>query len=358
MTTLYLTEPYSVVSKDDATLKVKIPENKSTGSAARTVPVPLMKVEQVVVLGDSTVTTPALLALLEQQAEICFCDYWGNFKGRLAPPVSKNVFVRTAQFRRHEQYRQRVQLAARFVRGKLHNQRTLLLRSRRELTDAGAADAVNRCAETIDRLIDQVDHLEIEEDGPPDPARPQQQSALGALQGMEGAGAAAFFSGFARLLKQDLGFAGRHRRPPTDPVNALLSFGYTLLMNQVVSAVQIVGFDPYIGYLHSDGYGKPALALDLMEEMRTPVVDSVVLTVINKQMIKARHFEEQFGVYQLNQTGRKLFLQQFEQRLNTEIQHPIFGYKATYRRCLELQARLLGKYLLGEAPVYKPFQVR
>jgi len=311
-----------------------------------------------VVLGDSTVTTPALIALLEQNADICFCDFWGRFKGRLAPSVTKNVFVRTAQFRRHEDYRQRVALAARFVRGKLHNQRTLLLRSSRSIEDKLHTERLAAAAATLAHLIAEVDHLEIEEDAPPDPARPQQGSALGALQGMEGAGAAAFFRGFGTLLKQDLGFAGRNRRPPLDPVNALLSFGYTLLMNHLLSAVQIVGFDPYIGYLHSEGYGKPALALDLMEEMRTPVVDSVVLTVINKGILQAKHFEEQLGVYQLTGSGRKLFLQQFEARLNTEIQHPVFGYKASYRRCLELQARILAKFLLGEIPAYQPFQVR
>lgn len=358
MTTLYLTEPYSVVNKDGDALTVKIPANKETGTEKRNVRVPMMKVDQVVVLGDSTVTTPALLALLAQNADICFCDYWGRFKGRLAPPVSKNVFVRSAQFRTHLDYPQRVALAARFVRGKLHNQRTLLLRSNRALNH----EQIRRDCETIGALLQEVDHLLIEEEAPPDPSRPQLQSALGALQGMEGASAAAFFRSYARLLKYDLGieggFHGRKRRPPTDPVNALLSFGYTLLMNHVMSAVQIVGFDPYIGYLHSEGYGKPSLALDLMEEMRTPIVDSIVLTVVNKQILQAKHFEEQLGVYQLTAQGRKLYLQQFEQRLNTEIKHPIFGYKASYRRSLELQARLLAKFLTGEIPQYQPFQVR
>jgi CRISPR-associated protein Cas1 len=358
MTTLYLTEPYSVVNKDGETLSVKIPANKETGAEARKVTIPLMKVEQVVVLGDSTVTTPALVALLEQNADICFCDFWGRFQGRLAPPVSKNVFVRAAQFRTHDHYPGRIALAARFVRGKLHNERTLLLRSQRSLNEKEAAEVVGAAAETIQSLIAEVDRLEIEEEGPPDPAHPQLESALGTLQGLEGAGAAAFFRGFGALLRPEFHFAGRHRRPPTDPVNSLLSFGYTLLMNQVWSAVQIVGFDPYIGYLHSQGYGKPALALDLMEEMRTPIVDSVVLTVINKQILQPKHFEEQLGVYQLTASGRKLFLQQFEARLNTEIQHPIFGYKATYRRCLELQGRLLAKFLLGEIPTYRPFQIR
>ena len=358
MTTLYLTEPYSVVRKDGDTLLVTIPANAKAGTEKRSVRVPLLKVEQVVVMGDSTVTTPALVALLEQNAEVCFCDFWGRFQGRLAPEVSKNVFVRTAQYRAHQDYRQRVLLAARFVRGKLHNQRTLLLRSNRTIEEPERKEAVAQAADTIDRLIDEVDRLRCEEDGPPDPRYPQAKSALGALQGFEGAGAAAYFGALRLLFKQDLGFDGRHRRPPTDPINALLSFGYVLLMNHVLSAAQIAGFDPYIGYLHSEGYGKPALALDLMEEMRTPIVDSVVLTVINKQILQPHHFEGEMGVYQLTAAGRKLFLQQFEQRLNTEVQHPVFEYKAAYRRCLELQARPLAKYLLGETPAYRPFQVR
>ncbi len=362
MTTLYLTEPYSVVRKDGDTLTVKIPANEALGTAKRSVRVPLMKVDQVVVLGDSTVTTPALLALLARNADICFCNYWGKFQGRLAPPVSKNVFARTAQFRAHEDYPRRVGLAARFVRGKLHNQRTLLMRSRRTLMDEAHADRLADSIQTIGEAMGEVDRLEVEAEGPLDPQRPQWQSALGTLHGLEGAGAAAFFRSLGLLFKHDLGieggFAGRKRRPPTDPINALLSFGYTLLMNHTLSAVQVVGFDPYIGFLHSEGYGKPALALDLMEEMRTPIVDSVVLTVINKQILRAGHFEEKFGVYHLSAQGRKLFLQQFEQRLNTEIQHPIFEYRASYRRCLELQARLLAKYLMGEVPVYRPFQIR
>lgn len=358
MTTLYLTEPYSVVKKDGDTLTVKIPANKESGAAERTERIPMLKVDQVVVLGDSTVTTPALLALLEQNADICFCDFWGRFRGRLAPPVSKNVGLRAAQFRQHENYHQRVQLAKRFVRGKLHNQKTLLLRNARGNDDASQREQVTQASDVLNRMIAQVDVLEVEADGPIDPRYPQLKSALGALQGMEGAGAAAFFPAFGALLKQPMGFNGRHRRPPTDPVNALLSFGYVLLMNHVMSAVQVVGFDPYIGYLHSEGYGKPSLALDLMEEMRTPIVDSVVLSVVNKQILQPGDFEEQFGAYQLSGRGRKVFLQQFEQRLNSEIHHPIFDKTVTYRRCLELQARLLAKFLTGEIPAYRAFQIR
>ena len=241
-------------------LSSRYPKTKRQAPINAAFRVPMQKVDQVVVLGDSTVTTPALLALLDQNADVCFCNYWGKFQGRLAPSVSKNVFVRAAQFRAHENYAERVQLAARFVRGKLHNQRTLLLRSNRSIADEKIAAIVADAADMIADMIKQVDQLEVEEGGPLDPSRPQWRSALGALQGMEGASAASFFKGYGQLLKHDMGisggFPGRKRRPPTDPVNALLSFGYTLLMNHVLSAAQIVGFDPYIGYLHSQGYGK------------------------------------------------------------------------------------------------------
>jgi CRISPR-associated protein Cas1 len=163
---------------------------------------------------------------------------------------------------------------------------------------------------------------------------------------------------FAKLLKQDLGFRKRARRPPTDPVNALLSFGYVLLANQVASAVNMAGLDPYVGFLHGSKYGKPALALDLMEEFRPIVVDSVVLTLINTGAIKQDDFTEVLGAFRLTEAGRKTFLQKHEERLNTTIQHPTFEYKVTYRKAIEVQTRLLGKWLTGEVPDYVPFVVR
>ena len=153
-------------------------------------------------------------------------------------------------------------------------------------------------------------------------------------------------------------FDGRSRRPPRDPINALLSYGYTLLLNQCAAALQITGLDPYIGYLHSAQYSKPALALDLMEEFRGPVVDSTALTLINNRILQAEDFQEELGSFRLKDGPRRTFLAKFEERLNSEIEHPIFKYKASYRRCIELQARLLGKALSGEIPAYPPFKVR
>lgn len=353
MTTLYLTEPRSLVKKDGDTLLVSIPANKATGAAARTVRVPMMKVTQVVVMGDSTVTTPALLALLDQKVDVAFCDYYGRFCGQLSSGLSRNGQLRVAQYSHHIDYGRRIALARGFVAGKLANQRTLLLRSNRKLED----EAITAAAATMQGVLADVQQV----DGaaaPADPSRPQADSSMGTLQGLEGAGSAAYFGVFGRLLRYDLGFQRRVRRPPTDPVNALLSFGYTLLLNNVLSAVSQVGLDPYVGYLHSSQYGKPALALDLMEEFRTPVVDSVVVTVINNRIVQAEHFSEQLGAYRLSDAGRRRFLEAFEERLASEIEHPVFGYKTSYRRCLELQTRLVAKVVMGEIEQYPAFRVR
>jgi CRISPR-associated protein Cas1 len=353
MATLYLTEQRSFVRKDGDTLVVNIPADAEKGTEKRKVRVPLVKVDQVVVMGDSTISTPALLALLEQKADVCFCSYYGNFQGRLAPGFSKNSLLRIEQHRAHEDPARSLALARCFVEGKVANQRTLLLRTNRTRQD----EAVARAAESLKGVLGQVAGVEPD-GGPPNPSVPQADSAIGRLLGLEGAGGSFYFSAFGRLLNQDLGFRRRVKRPPTDPVNALLSYGYVLLMNKVASAIQLVGMDPFVGYLHSSQYGKPALALDLMEELRPIIVDSVVLTVVNNRILQAGDFEEQMGAYRLSESGRRTFLAKFEERLNTEIRHPTFGYKATYKKCLELQVRLLAKVLTAEVPAYPPLVAR
>jgi CRISPR-associated protein Cas1 len=354
MTTLYLTEPHSTVRKDGDTLLIKIPANKDSGAEARQVSIPLIKVDQVVVLADSTLTTPALLALLEQKADICFCTYNGQFAGRLAPQFSRNGLLRIEQHRAHNDYRRRLELAQRFVAAKLSNQRTQLLRANRKLADPVVAAA----AEQLAGVIKSVKALEVPPEVNIDPARPQADTPLGTLQGLEGAGAAAYFGAFPKLLRATFGFDGRRKRPPTDPINALLSFGYTLLMNNVLSAIGLVGLDPYVGYLHSSQYGKPALALDLMEEFRPIIVDSVVQSVINNRILEEADFIAELGSFRLTDSARRKFLLKFEERMNQESEHPTFNYRATYRRSLELQVRLLAKTLAGETPAYQPFVVR
>jgi len=353
MTTLYLTEQRSLVRKDGDCLVVNIPADKDRGTQKRTVRVPLIKLDQVVVQGNVTLTAPAIAALMEQRVAICFLSYYGRFQGHLSPVFGKNARLRVEQHRAHNDPERVLNLARQFVCGKLSNMPTLLLRSNRKLEDPAVASA----APSLKRIIAQVE--EVRYDGiPPRAEDPQAGTAWGSLLGLEGAGTAAYFGVFGRLLRKGWTFERRVRRPPTDPVNALLSYGYTLLTAKMESAISLVGLDPYVGYLHSSQYGKPALALDVVEEFRPIIVDSVVLTLLNNGMLKPTDFEEVLGAYRLKDGGRRTFLRTFEERLSTEIRHPTFGYRAAYRRCLELQVRLLAKALMGEIPTYPYFRVR
>ncbi len=353
MATLYLTEQQSLVKKAGDTLVVHLPENEESGQPKRKVRVPLIKIERVVVQGNSTITSPALAALMEQRAEVTFLSRHGRFQGHLAPTFSKNGQLRLAQAEAHRDWRQRHTLSCAFVLGKLANMRTMLLRANRKREEAAVAAA----AQAIAQQMEAVRTL-APDDVDPDPGRPQADSAYGRLQGLEGNGTAHYFDCFKYLLNEPRFFQGRTRRPPRDPANALLSYGYTILLNQVTSAICTVGLDPYIGYLHSSQYGKPALALDLMEEFRPLLVDSVVLSVFNNGMLQAKDFIESLGSYRLTERGRRTFLARLEARFDQKIIHPIFGYRATYRRCIELQARLLAKTLMGEVAAYPPFTVR
>lgn len=223
--------------------------------------------------------------------------------------------------------------------------------------DFGLRDQIRRAAgSTMHNIVEKL--VPDEAAPPPEPSRPQADTAYGTLVGLEGAGTAHYFGAFGRLLNEDWGFERRQRRPPGDPVNALLSFGYVLLMNQVASAVSVVRLDPYVGFLHSSQFGKPAMALDVMETFRPLIVDSTVLTLLNNGMLSKRDFREELGAWRLTDEGRRTFLTKFEERLDTEIKHPVFNYKATYRRSLELEVRLVAKYLTREIPRFRPFVVR
>lgn len=331
MATLYLNEQQSIVKKRDGYLIVQYPDR-------RKVEVPLIKVTQVVVSGDVTLTTPALHTLLDMGIEVCFLSFYGQFRGRLSPPVARNALIRHEQYRAHTDQHKALAVAQACVRGKLENMRTMLLRANRSLQDDDIADV----AVAMRHMIDQSAHV----------------ATTGSLLGIEGNGSARYFNVFGKLLREPFTFTHRKRRPPTDPVNALLSLGYTLLLHQVSAAIQIVGFDPYLGFLHQRRHGRPALALDLMEEFRPIIADSVTLNVLNHRIIHEKDFHEELGVVHLKAEARKTFYAKFEERLQEEIQHPQFGYRTSYKRCIELQARLLAKWLTGEIPNYPPMSVR
>jgi len=372
MAILYLTEQQAWIGREGECLVVHLPDQRERDGETpgkkreQKKLIPLFKIEEVVVLGDITLTTPALTSLLEAQISITYLSKHARYLGNLSPALTKNSLLRLAQHSNHACLASRHALAQRFVVGKLRNMKTLLMRYQRSSTDLSFATQI----ESLKNCLQSAEHMQYAEPVPPEQIEDEeteQESSydsrmhgLGPLLGCEGAGSAAYFSIFGQLIKCDWphGFVKRTRRPPTDPVNAMLSYGYVILTTQVASILASVGFDPYIGYLHSSRYGKPALALDLLEEFRPIIVDSVVLNLLNNRQLEPKDFRQELNSYQMTDATKRLFLQKFEERMQETITHPHFGYKVSYRRCIELQARLLGKYLTEEIKEYPPFMVR
>ncbi len=350
MATLYLSEQYSVVKREGEALRVEIPADTATGRERKVVRVPLIKVEQVVVQGEVTLTASAIAALLARRVSTHYLTRTGRSLGSLVPDPTRNAALRIAQYEAFSRPTARFQLARACIDGKLRNLRTMLLRFNRSMEDAPLAEAIRSIKEAQQRLSALPAPEAV------DPA--DRMNGAGGIFAAEGQGSGAYWSVFGKLLGSGWSWTRRQRRPPPDPVNALLSFGYTILTNQALAQLAVVGLDPYIGFLHRPGFGKPALALDLIEEFRPLVVDSTVLTLLNTAVLRDRDFVHEAGNVRLTDEGRRTFLTKLEERLNSAIVRPVFQYRASYRRCIELQARLLGKALTGEIPSYPPFVVR
>lgn len=334
MATLYVTEPGARLEKEYQRLRVVDREGQSL------LVVPLARVSEVVLVGRAGATTPALLALLDAGIGLTFLTRQGKLRGQLKPPTGKNLPLRRQQYRRADDPTFGLDLSRAIVAGKLRNSLTMAQRMMR----SGAK-----------RQSDQLDRLKIAlkaAPGSPD---------LMTLMSQEGNGAKAYFAIFRAGLGERLAFGPRTRRPPKDPVNALLSLGYSLLMANIMTALEIVGLDPYCGFFHANVYGRPALALDLMEEFRPIIVDSVVLTLVKKRMLSAKDFEvggaDEQGVY-LTRRGRRVVFEQYTRRLNTTIVHPVAGRPLSYQKIFEVQARQIAKLIQGEISTYQPFLVK
>ncbi len=302
--------------------------------------VPAVNLDELVLVGNSNMSNTALRLALDHSIPVSFLSGSGRFLGCVAPPFNKNVVLREAQHSLLADESFRLKLAGAVVRGKLANMRSLVMRHEREEKNHVLTEVIQQLRELMVRASDCADPTE--------------------LLGIEGFATKIYFSVFNYLLKEEtkFDFQNRYRRPPRDPVNAMLSFGYSLLAKSVAGAVQVAGLDPYVGFYHASKYGRPALALDLMEEFRPLVVDAVVITVINKRMVQPSDFETRFGGCFLTDSGRGVFYKAFESRLNETIKHPVFGYKLSYRRTIELQARFLAKVITGEISQYRSFTVR
>lgn len=333
MGTVYISTDDAFIGKTDERLRVRA--NQET-----LLDVPMIKVDGVVVLGRATVSPAALMELLSRNIPLSFMTGTGRFLGRLEPELNKNVFVRAAQWGAAGETQQAVHVVQGFVRGKLKSYRHLLLRAQRE-----GKGEVEAQIERLEGAIAQISHtVEID-----------------SLRGLEGAGSAAYFASFDSLIRNpNFAFKTRCRRPPTDPVNALLSFGYSLLAHDVQGALNIVGFDPYLGYLHTQRYGRPSLALDLMEEFRPLVVDAMVLAAVNRQVLAVEDFvvEPLSGAVSLTDEGRRTFFRLYEQKKQSKFKHPVLGRQCSYQEAFEIQGRLLAKYLMGEVEQYPPLVLK
>jgi CRISPR-associated endonuclease Cas1/CRISPR-associated protein Cas4 len=288
-----------------------------------------------VVVGAVDVTAPVLHELMRREIPVSWYSSGGWFLGHTIGTGHRNVELRTAQYRASFDPAFCLSLARGLVGSKLRNCRTLLRRNTRaeeplEAPLGGLRRAVRAAGEA---------------------------TSLAELLGVEGNGGAIYFGSFASMLTSGkdreglrFEFENRNRRPATDPVNAMLSFAYAMLVRELTATLSAVGFDPYRGFYHQPRYGRPALALDMMEPFRPILADSTVITAINNGEIKPGDFVWAGRACALSPAGRKKIISAFERRLATEITHPVFGYRLSWRRLLEVQARLLGRHLLGEIP--------
>ena len=301
----------------------------------------LAETSQLVVMGNVYITTPTLHELMRRNIPVTWQSYGGWFLGHTTGIGHANVELRTAQYKGSFEDQVCLKLARGWVRAKIRNCRTLLRRNQRPEAKVDAA------LRDLKRLADQAGRTRD----------------INSLLGVEGAAAARYFRHFTDMLKATGDAAqfemhNRNRRPPTDPVNAVLSFGYAMLSRAFSVALSATGFDPYRGFFHQPRYGRPALALDMMEPFRPLIVDSVVVTAFNNGEVRPKDFIRSPVGVNLSESGRKRLIATFERRLAQEVTHPLFGYRVEYRRLLEIQARLLGRFLLGEIPDYPNFITR
>ncbi|HSI86601.1 MAG TPA: CRISPR-associated endonuclease Cas1 [Candidatus Methylacidiphilales bacterium] len=344
--TLYLNTPGTYVGRSGEVLRIKDKDKEKPLDEVR-----ISDIAHVCLFGNIQITTQSIQTLCDNEIPITYFSSGGWFYGITRGHGLTNIYSRIQQFTSAASPSACLALATTLVSGKIRNQRTMLMRNHIE----PPAAVINKLKTAIDYAL--------------------AAQSLPELLGMEGAAASLYFQNFAGTIKAESpqgklsgstgGISGinfhfdkRNRRPPRDPVNALLSLSYSLLAKECTLAALSVGLDPYLGFYHQPRHGRPALALDLMEEFRPIIADSSVLTCLNNNMLGEQHFITAGNAVNLTPAGRRIFFQTFEKRINSLVTHPVFDYKVSYRRAIELQARLLARVLTGEIPRYIPFTTR
>ncbi len=326
---LYAITPGTHIGLSGECLRIALPEGQ-------TQKVPLKDVAHLCVLGNAQITTQAMLKVVEQGATVAFHSSGGWLRAIVSSPNTKNVQLRREQFLCFSRPENKLELARSVVRAKIQNQHTLLRRNIR---------GDKNCLEELKKLISRTEGVD----------------SLESLRGLEGAAAKTYWTAFPTMLTKSVNafdMHGRNRRPPKDPINAMLSFGYALLLRDFNAALHGVGLDPLFGFYHSVVPGRPALVLDMMEAFRPLIVDSLVIRLINTGEMKPDAFVRAEGFCQMKPVARRAWIEAYERRVDELITHPRFGYRLSYRRVFHLEARLLARALEGELPDYQPLTTR
>jgi len=326
MATLYITEQGTKLTRESRRLMVVRGEDIILD-------VPTIKVERVLVFGYCQITTQALELLLNEGIPTTFLSMDGRLKGTLEPMRSKNIPLRVAQYETCRKPDFRLTVAKRIVAGKTRNQLRLVQRfahNRPELDFGQTQRDLNRLMSEVDR-----------------------KTAAGGLLGLEGQATAVYFEAFRQMFKH-LGFERRTRRPPTDPVNSLLSLGYTVLANEYLSAVAAIGLDPFLGFFHVTTYGRPSLALDLCEELRHPLVDMLTLDLVNRSILKENDFSHESGGFMLTPDARKRYFTKYERRMTITFKHSRTGQNTSVRAIIREQALKMA-HAIQEGRPYEPY---
>lgn len=331
---LYLTTPGAYLCLHDQAVEVR-------RDGQDPVRVPRHHLQAIVCLGPATVSPPLMQACAEDGIAIVFCTEQGRFLARVVGPQDGNVHLRRAQYHAADDPVRRLAIARAIVAGKLHNARTLLRRWAREHPDAESAAPISGAADDLTRIIDELPRV----------------GDIDVLRGHEGMGAKRYFAMFPLLLRGDPGMTweGRSHRPPLDPVNAVLSFLYSILASECGAAAQAVGLDSQVGFLHVEKPGRPALSLDLMEEFRPLLADRLMFTLVNRRQIQPGHLRrEDAGAWSLTDDGRRLVLTAWHERKREALTHPLLGEATAWGLCPHVQARLLARHLRGDLDAYPP----
>lgn len=298
--------------------------------------IPILDLKRILIFGNNQLSTELMRHLAGKGIEVAFLSSHGGFKFRIVPETSKNIYLRMAQHKCFDDRDFRLRFSKAVVEAKLKNQRSLLLRFQRNRRDAdleGSIGALQACARQV-----------------------PEKTTVAEVMGVEGMGSKSYFQAFGRLLLGGFQFTGREYYPAPDPVNAMLSFGYMLLFNEMCSLLEACGFDVFLGFLHSTRYGRASLASDMVEELRSPVIDRLVLYLINKGVIKPTQFTaaaEKKGI-RMDDPARSAFLANYEKFLTAEFQEPKSGKRMNYRDIIKGRVMQLEKALLNKVD-YLPY---